>query len=177
MKCPHCGFAGGAGRPDSQVIDSRESENGEAIRRRRKCLQCGRRYTTYERIERVGLMVVKKDGRREEYDRAKLRSGVATACHRRPIPAEAVDTLVDVVESDLYSRGTLEVPSQEVGELVMEQLYALDQIAYIRFASVYRDFKTLEDLRAALQGFEDDPLHEHIAMHTHAHATPARNGA
>ncbi len=152
MKCPHCGFAGGAGQPDSKVLDSRESENGEATRRRRQCLRCERRYTTYERIERLGLMVVKKDGRREEYSREKLLGGVATACHRRPIPAGAVEALVDVVEGDLFGRGTAEVTTQDIGELVMARLRALDEIAYIRFASVYRDFKTLEDLRAALAG-------------------------
>lgn len=150
MTCPHCGFAGGAGQPDSKVLDSRESENGEATRRRRECLSCHQRYTTYERIERAGLMVVKKDGRREEYDRAKLRGGVATACHRRPIPAGAVESLVDEVEADLFGRGTAEVATGVIGELIMAKLRALDEIAYIRFASVYRDFKTLEELRTAM---------------------------
>ncbi len=152
MKCPHCGFAGDAGRPDSKVVDSRESADGEATRRRRQCLNCGQRYTTYERVERLGLMVVKKDGRRESYDRDKLLGGVTAASHRRPIPTGSVEALVDVVESDLFSRGAPEVTSGEVGELVMERLRALDEIAYIRFASVYRDFKTLEDLRAAMEG-------------------------
>ncbi|HZS86740.1 MAG TPA: transcriptional regulator NrdR [Chloroflexota bacterium] len=152
MKCPHCGFTGGAGQPDSKVLDSRDSENGEATRRRRECLNCHQRYTTYERVERIGLMVVKKDGRREEYSRAKLLGGVATACHRRPIPAGAVEALVDEVESDLFGRGTAEVSTHMIGEMVMDRLRALDEIAYIRFASVYRDFKTLEDLRAAMEG-------------------------
>ena len=156
MNCPHCGFMGGAGRADSKVLDSRESENGDATRRRRECLSCHRRYTTYERVERLGLMVVKKDGRREEYDRRKLLGGVTTACHRRPISISAVEALVDVVESDLFSRGAAEVSTAEVGELVMERLRALDEIAYIRFASVYRDFRTVEDLRAALEGFDVD---------------------
>lgn len=158
MKCPHCGYAGAPGRPDSQVIDSRESESGETIRRRRKCLNCHQRYTTYERVEPLGLMVVKKDGRREDYDRVKLQGGVATACHRRPVPAGAVGMLVDEVESALFSRGTAEVESREIGALVMEKLRALDEIAYIRFASVYRDFKTLEDLRAAMEGIGEAPL-------------------
>ena len=156
MRCPYCGFTGAPGRPDSQVIDSRESESGETIRRRRKCLNCTQRYTTYERVERAGLMVVKKDGRREEYDRVKLLGGVATACHRRPIPAGSVEALVDDVEGELFGRGTLEVESREIGELVMSRLRALDEIAYIRFASVYRDFKTLEDLRAAVEGIGSD---------------------
>lgn len=152
MKCPHCGFTGAPGRPDSQVVDSRESESGETIRRRRRCLNCNQRYTTYERIERIGLMVVKKDGRREEYDRVKLLGGVATACHRRPIPAGAVEALVDEVETALFGRGAPEVESSEIGELIMRKLRVLDEIAYIRFASVYRDFKTLEDLRVAMEG-------------------------
>ena len=151
VKCPHCGFAGGAGHPDSKVLDSRDTENSETTRRRRECLRCHRRYTTYERVERVGLMVVKKDGRREEYSRDKLLGGVATACHRRPIPAGAIEALVNEVEATLFGRGTAEVATGEIGELVMKKLRALDEIAYIRFASVYRDFKTLEDLRAALE--------------------------
>ena len=151
MKCPHCGFTGGAGRRDSEVIDSRDSENGEVTRRRRKCLSCAQRYTTYERVERVGLMVIKKDGRREEFERDKLMGGIATACHRRPIPAGVVEALVDEVEGELFGRGTPEVASSAIGELVMTRLRALDEIAYIRFASVYRDFKTLEDLRAAME--------------------------
>jgi transcriptional repressor NrdR len=134
------------------VLDSRDSENGVATRRRRECLNCHRRYTTYERVERIGLMVVKKDGRREDYSRDKLLGGVATACHRRPIPAGAVEALVDEVESDLFGHGTAEVSTHLIGEMVMDRLRALDEIAYIRFASVYRDFKTLEDLRAAMEG-------------------------
>jgi transcriptional repressor NrdR len=114
-------------------------------------LRCHQRYTTYERVERVGLMVVKKDGRREEYSRDKLLGGVATACHRRPIPARAIEALVNEVEAALFGRGTAEVVTGEIGELVMKKLRALDEIAYIRFASVYRDFKTLEDLRAAME--------------------------
>ena len=164
MKCPHCGFAGDAGHPDSKVVDSRESENGEAIRRRRQCLRCHQRYTTYERVERLGLMVVKKDGRREPYDRDKLLGGVTAACHRRPIPTGSVEALVDVVESDLFSRGTPEVLSGEIGELVMERLRALDEIAYIRFASVYRDFKTLEDLRAAMEGIDEAANQRRLAV-------------
>ncbi len=152
MKCPYCGFTGEAGRPDSRVLESRDIESGESMRRRRECLNCHQRYTTYERVERVGLMVVKKDGRREDYSRAKLLGGVATACHRRPIPADVVEHLVDEVEAELFGRGTAEVPTGEIGELVMQKLRALDEIAYIRFASVYRDFKTIEDLRTALDG-------------------------
>ena len=164
MKCPYCGFAGDAGRPDSKVVDSRESADGAATRRRRECNKCRQRYTTYERVERLGLMVVKKDGRREPYDRNKLLGGVTAACHRRPVPTGSVEALVDVAESDVFSRGALEVTSGEIGELVMEQLRALDEIAYIRFASVYRDFKTLEDLRAAMEGIGDAASHERLAV-------------
>jgi transcriptional repressor NrdR len=121
------------------------------VRRRRECIACGKRYTTYERIEHVGLAVVKKDGRREEYDRAKLRAGVATACHRRPIPAEAVDALVNDVEADLFRRGVSEIPSTVIGELVMDRLRALDDIAYIRFASVYLSFASLRELQDAIE--------------------------
>ena len=155
MKCPYCGFAGGDGRADSKVIDSRDSDNGETMRRRSECHNCHQRFTTYERVERLGLMVVKKDGRREEYSRQKLEDGVATACHRRPIPAGAVKALVDEVENEVFGRGTAEVGSQDIGRLVMERLRGLDEIAYIRFASVYLDFKSLTDLRAALEGISN----------------------
>jgi transcriptional repressor NrdR len=121
------------------------------VRRRRECTACGKRYTTYERIEHVGLSVVKKDGRREEYDRAKLHKGVKVACHRRPIPAEAVDALVNDVEAELFRRGVSEVPSTVIGELVMARLRALDDIAYIRFASVYLSFASLRELQDAIE--------------------------
>ena len=145
MRCPVCGH------PDSQVIDSRAHDGGSSIRRRRRCLnpECWRRFTTYERLEHVGLAVVKKDGRREDYDRRKLYAGVATACHRRPIPADAVETLIDEVEASLFQQGASEVSTSTVGELVMEKLRDLDEIAYIRFASVYRAF-TLHDLQDEL---------------------------
>lgn len=146
MRCPACGFE------DLQVIDSRAHDDGASIRRRRKCLNplCQRRFTTYERLERVGLFVVKKDGRREEYDRNKLYAGVATACHRLPVPADAVSRLVDEVESEMFQQGASEVPTSTVGELVMEKLRHLDDIAYIRFASVYRRFATVRDLQDEL---------------------------
>jgi transcriptional repressor NrdR len=134
------------------VIDSRAHDGGASIRRRRRCLNpaCYRRFTTYERLEHVGLSVVKKDGRREEYERNKLYAGVATACHRRPIPADAVNTLVDEVEAELFQQGVSEVPTRTIGELVMAKLRRLDAIAYIRFASVYRSFDTLSDLQDEL---------------------------
>lgn len=146
MKCPYCGHN------DSRVIDSRETETktGGSIRRRRECLRCRQRYTTYERLEHIGLAVVKKSGQREDYDREKLRRGVATACHRLPIPADAADNLVDDVESELFRRGVAEVPSRVIGELVMARLRALDPIAFIRFASVYLSFTSLAELREAV---------------------------
>jgi transcriptional repressor NrdR len=147
VKCPYCGNG------DSRVIDSRETDtrSGGSIRRRRVCSACGQRYTTYERLEHVGLAVVKKGGQREDYDREKLRRGVATACHRRPVPAAAVDNLVDEVEVELFRRGAAEVSSRTIGELVMARLRALDKIAYIRFASVYLSFDSLQELQDAIE--------------------------
>jgi transcriptional repressor NrdR len=115
------------------------------------CSACGQRYTTYERLEHVGLAVVKKGGQREDYDREKLRRGVATACHRRPVPAAAVDNLVDEVEAELFHRGAAEVSSRTIGELVMARLRALDKIAYIRFASVYLSMDSLQELQDAIE--------------------------
>jgi len=152
VKCPYCGHT------DSRVIDSRETEtkSGNSVRRRRECAGCRRRYTTYERLEHVGLSVVKRRGLREDYDRAKLQRGVATACHRLPIPADAVDNLVDEVESELFRRGVAEVPSRAIGELVMTRLRSLDHIAYIRYASVYLSFTSLHELREAIDRVSPD---------------------
>ena len=138
MKCPYCG------QTDSRVIDSRELEN--AIRRRRECPGCGQRFTTYERAEPVSLMVIKKDGRREPYDQAKLARGIRTACFKRPIAAEAIDQLVRDVEAELYALGRPEVASQYIGERVMARLRMLDDVAYVRFASVYRQFRDVDGL-------------------------------
>lgn len=147
MKCPYCG------NNDSRVIDSRETEtkSGGSVRRRRECTACTQRYTTYERLEHVGLAVVKKNGQREEYGRDKLRRGVATACHRLPIPADAVDNLVDDVESELFRLGVSEVGSQVIGELVMSRLRKLNHIAYLRYASVYLSFTSLKQLQDAIE--------------------------
>lgn len=157
MHCPACG------QPDSRVIDSRESDGGHSIRRRRECVRCRWRFTTYERMEHVGLAVVKRDGRREDYDRTKLFNGVATACHRRPVPADAVSQLVNDVEAELFRRGVAEVPTALVGELVMERLRALDGIAYIRFASVYRQFSGLRQMQEEM---------EHLAAPDASHKPP-----
>jgi transcriptional repressor NrdR len=152
VKCPYCGHN------DSRVIDSRETEtkSGGSIRRRRECTQCRQRYTTYERLEHVGLAVVKKNGQREDYDREKLRRGIATACHRLPIPIDAVDSVVDEVEAELFRQGSSEVSSRRIGELVMARLRTLNPIAYLRFASVYLSFTTLRDLQDALDRVSHD---------------------
>jgi transcriptional repressor NrdR len=143
MRCPYCGFA------DTKVTDSRDSEEG--IRRRRECLSCGQRFTTVERLAAGGLFVVKKDGRREEFSREKLLAGLRKACEKRPLAAGSVDAVADAVEGALRQRGAPEVPSGEVGELVIDHLRDLDQIAYIRFASVYRQFADLEDVQRELE--------------------------
>lgn len=150
VKCPYCGHN------DSRVIDSRETETkaGGSIRRRRECTACGKRYTTYERLERAGLTVVKKDGRRQEYDRTKLLHSVEVACNKRPIPKEAVDGLVDDVDADLFRQGAPEVSSRQIGALVMDRLRILDDIAYIRFASVYLSFASLRELQEAIERIE-----------------------
>lgn len=141
MKCPYCRTG------DSRVIDTREMAELDAIRRRRQCRDCGRRFTTYERVEPVSLTVVKKDGRREPYDRLKLEGGLRMACGKRPIPAETIQRILDEVETAVFAMANEEVPSRSIGELVMERLREVDQVAYIRFASVYRSFADIEDLR------------------------------
>jgi transcriptional repressor NrdR len=145
MRCPFCGTA------DSKVVDSRDSETGEAIRRRRECLHCAKRFTTYERVEAPALYVVKKDGRREDFSRPKLLSGLIMASKKRELAPARLETIADDIENELRSRNLLEVPSRLVGEMVMERLRELDEIAYIRFASVYRSFKDVEDLRATIE--------------------------
>lgn len=142
MLCPHCGHN------DSKVIDSRDA--GDGIRRRRECLRCGLRFTTYERVQTTALLVVKRDGRREEFNREKLFNSVRLACAKRPLPTGALDRVVSDVESQLQKVGRAEIPSSAIGELVMERLNALDRVAYIRYASVYRDFADLETFREEL---------------------------
>jgi transcriptional repressor NrdR len=145
MKCPFCAHV------DSKVVDSRDSETGEAIRRRRQCLHCDKRFTTYERIEAVPIYVVKKDGRREEFDRHKLLAGLTVSTKKREIGQATLEAMVDDIENTLRSRGGTEVPSREVGEMVMSRLRALDEIAYIRFASVYRSFKDAQEMRETIE--------------------------
>src|SRR3972149_240357 len=143
MRCPYCGFA------DTKVTDSRDADDG--IRRRRECLSCGQRFTTLERMATGSLLVAKKDGRREEFSREKLLAGLRKACEKRPLPAGAVEAVADAVEAALRARGPPGGPPVEIGELVMDHLRDLDHIAYIRFASVYRQFADLEDIQRELE--------------------------
>ena len=135
MKCPFCGHQ------EDKVVDSRESTDGAAIRRRRECLGCGKRFTTYEHIEEQSLMVIKKDGRREAFDRRKLLAGLTKACEKRPVSMDRIEQLVEEIEQDLLRSFEREVPSQQIGERVMRRLHDVDPVAYVRFASVYREFK------------------------------------
>jgi transcriptional repressor NrdR len=139
MNCPYCDY------PDSKVIDSRSANDG--IRRRRQCLSCGSRFTTYERLQPASLFVIKKDKRREEFNRNKLLIGIRKACEKRPLPTGTVDKLADDIEAELYHLGKPEVPSTIIGDMVMERLKNLDYIAFIRFASVYRDFTDITALK------------------------------
>ena len=135
MKCPYCGCE------DSKVIDSRPTDEGERIRRRRECTKCGKRFTTYEIIESVPLVVVKKDGTRESFDRVKLFNGLLRACEKRPVPVENIEKAVNDIEAQLQNSLEKEITSEKIGELAMENLKAIDEVAYVRFASVYRQFK------------------------------------
>ncbi|MHB8508248.1 MAG: transcriptional regulator NrdR [Candidatus Dormibacteria bacterium] len=141
MKCPYCGFH------DLKVVDSRDSDTGESIRRRRECIGCHKRFTTYERVENIPFYVIKKDGRREDFDRQKLFSGLMTACEKRDISPTTIDATIDEIESELRSTGKVEIPTRDIGELVMEKLRRLDDVAYVRFASVYRSFRDLSEVK------------------------------
>ena len=149
MRCPSCGHE------EDRVVDSRSTKENSAVRRRRECLKCGQRFTTYEYIEHTPLMVVKKDGRREHYSREKIMNGLLRACEKRPVSREALEKLVDEVEEAIGSRVRDEIPTSEIGNEVMKLLAALDQVAYVRFASVYREFKDvtqfLDELRKLLE--------------------------
>lgn len=135
MKCPFCGHE------DTRVIDSRPAEDNNSIRRRRVCDECNKRFTTYEKVETIPLIVIKKDNNREPYDRKKIEDGVLRACYKRPVSAAQINGLVDAVETEIFSREDKEIPSALIGEIVMEQLKDLEAVAYVRFASVYREFK------------------------------------
>lgn len=135
MKCPYCGS------DNTRVIDSRPADDNNAIRRRRLCDDCGKRFTTYEKVETIPLIVIKKDNNREQYDRSKIEAGILRACHKRPVSAVQISHLVNAVEVDIFNREEKEVSSSEIGEIVMNRLQKLDPVAYVRFASVYREFK------------------------------------
>jgi len=145
MKCPFCGHA------DTQVIDSRASEEGDTIRRRRRCSSCGKRFTTYERVELAMPTVVKRNGSRSEYDGAKLRASLALALRKRPVSTDAVDEAVAGIEETLLTSGQREIPSQQLGELVMAELKKLDKVAYVRFASVYKSFEDIGEFVEAIR--------------------------
>jgi len=137
MKCPFCGHE------NTRVIDSRPAEENNSIRRRRVCDECNKRFTTYEKIETIPLIIIKKDDNREAYDRAKIEAGVLRACHKRPVSAEQLNRLVEDIEIEIFNMEAKEIPSQVIGELVMNKLKDLDAVAYVRFASVYREFKDI----------------------------------
>jgi transcriptional repressor NrdR len=145
MKCPFCGFA------QDRVVDSRESKEADSIRRRRECEKCERRFTTYERIDEIPYMVVKKDGRREKFERHKILSGLLRACEKRPVASAKLEEIVDKTESYLMDAPERERTTSEIGELIMENLKTLDTVAYIRFASVYRDFKDVREFKEELE--------------------------
>ena len=152
MQCPYCA------KEQNKVIDTRESD--ETIRRRRQCLSCGKRFTTYERIAQTGLMVIKQDSRREAFDRQKLLSGIVKACAKRPVPMEAIEALVDEIEMELHAMGRSEVDSQKIGQMLMERLRILDDVAYVRFASVYRRFADLDSLAIEIQRLKEKKQRE-----------------
>jgi len=145
MKCPFCNH------PESKVIDSRESKKGLSIRRRRECIACRRRFTTYEKIEEIPYMVVKKDGTRQPFDGQKLLRGLLKACEKRPIPVRKLEEIVEEIENKVQERPDKEIKASEIGHTVMEKLKALDQVAYVRFASVYREFKDVMEFKQELE--------------------------
>ncbi len=150
MRCPFCKD------PENKVIDSRESHEGAVIRRRRECLKCSRRFTTYERVEELTPLIVKKDGRREAFDRDKLLAGLSKACEKRPVSIDQLEEVVSGIERGLQERGDRELPSTEIGEEVMRRLQQLDEVAYVRFASVYRSFRDISEFMSELKDLIDE---------------------
>ena len=145
MKCPYCSAV------DTKVIDSRPAEDNVSVRRRRQCDSCSRRFTIYEKLETIPLIIVKKDNTRQEYARAKIESGIIRSCHKRPVSTETIKKIVDEIEASLYSLEEREVPASVVGEMVMQKLKDIDEVAYVRFASVYREFKDLHTFMNELE--------------------------
>ncbi len=150
MKCPYCGFT------ESKVIDSRPAEDGTSIRRRRECLKCQKRFTTYEKLETISLVVVKQDNSRQPYDREKIVRGLMRACEKRPITYAQMEEVADRIESELYQMMSKEVTSTEIGERVMSHLKELDEVAYVRFASVHKHFSNIESFMSALKELLDE---------------------
>jgi transcriptional repressor NrdR len=146
MKCPFCGH------PHDKVVDSRESKEGESIRRRRECLECQKRFTTYERIDEIPYMVIKKDGRRERFERQKVLNGILHACEKRPVKLSLMEAIVNEIEATVVDSPEREIQTSEIGELIMDKLRTLDKVAYVRFASVYRDFKDIKEFMDELSG-------------------------
>ena len=149
MKCPFCG------QENIRVVDSRPVEDTNSIRRRRMCESCGKRFTTYEKVETIPLSVIKKDQNREQYDRSKIQDGVLRACYKRPIPVEKIETMMDSIEGEIFDRADREISSSEIGEIVMSHLQHLDAVAYVRFASVYREFKDVNTFMNELKKMLD----------------------
>ena len=149
MKCPFCGM------DNTRVIDSRPADDNASIRRRRQCDECGKRFTTYEKVEIIPLTVIKKDRSREPYDRSKIMAGVLRACHKRPIPVEKIEETVSKIENDIFNLEYKEIESKVIGEIVMERLKSLEQVAYVRFASVYREFKDVNTFMNELKKMLD----------------------
>ncbi len=145
MKCPFCGD------DNTRVIDSRPADDNEAIRRRRQCDECGKRFTTYEKVETIPLIVIKRDKNRETYDRSKIESGVVRSCHKRPVSVDQIEACVDEIENKIFNLGVREIESEKIGEIVMDQIRDLDQVAYVRFASVYRQFKDADTFMSELK--------------------------
>ena len=149
MKCPFCG------KENTRVIDSRPADDGSSIRRRRQCDECSKRFTTYEKVEAIPLVVIKKDNNREPYDRSKIEAGVFRSCHKRPISVDQINSLVDEVENAVFNMEEKEIPSSMIGQLVMEKLRDLDPVAYVRFASVYREFKDVNTFMSVIKKILD----------------------
>ncbi len=145
MKCPYCG------KTDTRVIDSRPAEDNSSIRRRRCCDECGKRFTTYEKVETIPLIVIKKDNTREQYDRAKIESGILRASYKLPIPAADIQRTIDAIETEIFSQEEKEIPTSKIGEIVMEKLKELHEVAYVRFASIYREFKDVNTFMAEIK--------------------------
>ena len=149
MKCPFCG------KENTRVIDSRPADDSSSIRRRRQCDECSKRFTTYEKVETIPLVVIKKDNNREPYDRSKIQAGVFRSCHKRPISVDQINALVDEVENAIFNLEEKEIPSHKIGEIVMDKLKGLDPVAYVRFASVYREFKDVNTFMSELKKILD----------------------